>query len=398
MTRLSTFEKRLKRQVVARPAEFFAATTPGLETLCQRELKALSLNPSSETPGTGGVTFTGPIQDCYKANLCLRTANRILMRIHVFKASNFPTLKRHLVDFPWELYLQVGSQPLFQITAHRSRLHHSGAIADRFQNSISRRWAKMGIETDSESDENQSQILFVRVKNDAFTVSLDSSGENLYRRGLKKDITAAPLRETIASALLILAQYKPPEPLIDPMSGAGSFSLEAAMQIHNIPPGWFRDFAFYRWPVFKITDKRWNHIRKHMQKEIIEKAPATIYATDVDPAACETLARNSKAAGLSQTIQIANRDFFEFIPDKRNRTPGLIVINAPFGRRIGSFEQSDRLFLNLFNRLKTMWQGWKVGLVIPRRNLLKKVPFYNVPLSIRHGGLQLYLVTGRISG
>jgi putative N6-adenine-specific DNA methylase len=277
-------------------------------------------------------------------------------------------------------------------------LHHSGAIADRFQDSIARRWRNIDFETETESDEVQNQSLFVRVKNDVFTVSLDSSGENLYRRGLKKDITAAPLRETIASALLILAQYKPPEPLIDPMSGAGSFSLEAAMLIHNIPPGWFRDFAFYRWPVFKITDKRWNHIRKHMQKEFIEKTPATVYATDVDPVACETLAKNSKAAGFSQTIQIATRDFFESIPDRWSRTPGLIVINAPFGRRIGSLEQSDRLFINLFNRLKTRWQGWKVGLVIPRRNLLKKVPFPNVPLSIRHGGLRLHLVTGRISG
>ena len=362
------------------------------------ELKALSLNPGVETTGSGGVSFTGPLQDCYKANLCLRTANRILMRIHVFKATNFPTLRKYLADFPWELYLQVGSRPQYQITAHQSRLHHSGAIADRFQDSIARRWRNIGIETETESEAEQNQILFVRVKNDVFTVSLDSSGENLYRRGLKKDITAAPLRETIASALLILAQYKPPEPLIDPMSGAGSFSLEAAMQIHNIPPGWFRDFAFYRWPVFKITDKRWRHVRKHVQKEIIEKTPATIYASDVDPVACKTLARNSKAAGFSETIQIATRDFFEFIPDKWNRTPGLITINAPFGRRIGSLEQSDRLFINLFNRLKTKWQGWKVGLVIPRRNLLKKVPFSNVPLSIRHGGLRLYLVTGRISG
>ena len=398
MTRLTSFEKRLKRQVVARPAEFFAATTPGLESLCQMELRALSLNPKSETPDTGGVTFTGPLQDCYKANLCLRTANRILMRIHAFRASNFPTLKKNLTDFPWELYIQAGSKPQFQVTAHQSRLHHSGAIADRLQDSIARRWRDIGVETETESKEAQHQRLFVRAKNDVFTVSLDSSGENLYRRGLKKDITAAPLRETIASALLILAQYKPPEPLIDPMSGAGSFSLEAAMRIHNIPPGWFRDFAFYRWPVFKITDKRWNHIRKHMQGEIIEKTPANIYATDVDPAACETLARNSKAAGFSQTIQIATRDFFEIIPDKCNRTPGLIVINAPFGRRIGSLEQSDRLFINLFNRLKAKWQGWKVGMVIPRRNLIKKVPFSNVHLPIRHGGLRLYLVTGRISG
>jgi putative N6-adenine-specific DNA methylase len=361
------------------------------------ELKALSLNPSPETSITGGVTFTGPLQDCYKANLCLRTASRILMRIHTFKASNFPRLKKHLIDFPWELYLQAGSQPQFQITTHRSRLRHSGAITDRFQDSITRRWRKIGIGIETDRDAVQNQKLFVRAKNDIFTVSLDSSGDNLYRRGIKQDVTAAPLRETIAAALLILAEYKPPEPLIDPMCGAGTFSLEAAMQIHKIPAGWFRNFAFYRWPVFKITSKRWNHIRKRMKKEISEKTSANIFATDIDPVACEILGRNSEAAGFSRTIQIATHDFFELSPDNWNRPPGLITINAPFGRRIGSLDQSDRLFEKLFAHLKTRWHGWKVGLVIPRRNLLKKVPFSTVPLSIRYGGLRLFLVTGRIS-
>ena len=94
MTQLTSFEKRLKRQVVAKPAEFFAATAPGLEPLCLQELQALSLSTSKECVTSGGVTFTGHLQDCYLANLCLRTANRILMRISAFKASNFRTLEK----------------------------------------------------------------------------------------------------------------------------------------------------------------------------------------------------------------------------------------------------------------------------------------------------------------
>lgn len=383
--------------MVARPAEFFAATAPGLEPLCQMELEALSLNASQESITTGGVTFTGHLQDCYTANLCLRTANRILMRISVFKASNFHTLKKNLAEFPWELYLLPGSLPHLQIATHRSRLHHSGAIAERFRDGITHRWSHMGIETGKSSDEVRYQRLFVRAYNDIFTVSLDSSGDNLYRRGLKKDVTAAPLRETIAAAILILAKYTPPEPLVDPMCGAGSFSLEAAMQAHNIPAGWFRDFMFYKWPAFNITSKRWEYIRKRRQQRFSEKTTAAIFATDIDPAACQTLERNSKAAGLSQTIRVASRDFFDLVPDKLSRTPGLVTINAPFGRRLGSLEQSDRLFEKLFDNLKNKWRGWKVGLVIPRQSLLKKVPFSTTPLTIRHGGLHLYLVTGRMS-
>lgn len=383
--------------MVARETEFFAATAPGLEPLCLRELQGLSLNTSQECITTGGVTFTGHLQDCYVANLYLRTASRVLMRISVFKASNFHTLKKNLAAFPWELHLIPGSLPHFQIATHRSRLHHSGAIADRLRDSIIHRWSQMGIETEKDSDGVNRQKLFVRVYNDIVTVSLDSSGDNLYRRGIKKDVTAAPLRETIAAAILMLANYNSMESLVDPMCGAGSFSLEAAMQVHNIPAGWFRDFAFYKWPVFAITGKRWDYIRKSIQQKFSKKATADIFAADIDPAACATLKRNIETAGLSQTVLVATRDFFGLVPDKLSRIPGLITINAPFGRRIGSLEQSDRLFEKLFDSLKTNWRGWKVGLVIPRQSLLKKIPFSTKPLPIRHGGLRLYLVTGRIS-
>ena len=396
MTQLTSFEKRLKRQVVAKPAEFFAATAPGLEPLCLQELQALSLSTSKECVTSGGVTFTGHLQDCYLANLCLRTANRILMRISAFKASNFRTLEKNLVQFPWELFLHPGSLPGLQIVTHRSRLHHSGAVAERFMSGISDRWRKMAIESQPSDDGPHGQRLFIRVKNDKFTVSLDSSGENLYRRGLKKDVTAAPLRETVVAAVLMLANYAPPEPLVDPMCGSGSFSLEAAMQARNIPAGWFREFSFSGWPVFRLTRKRWDYMRKGMQQKITDTESAAIFAADVDPAACNTLEKNSADAGFSQTIRVAPRDFFDLAPDELSHTPGLVTMNPPFGRRIGSMAQSDRMYEKVFKHLKAKWRGWKIGLVVPRQSLIKKVPFPTTTLPIRHGGLRLYLVTGRI--
>ena len=396
MTDLTAFEKRLRRQVIARTAEFFAATAPGLEPLCLKELQALSLSTSKKSLTTGGVTFTGHLQDGYKANLCLRTANRILMRIDTFKASNFHTLEKNLAQFPWELYLWPGTLPRLQITTHRSRLHHSGAIGNRFLSEISRRWRKMTIELQPDNREYYGQSLFVRILNDKVTVSLDSSGENLYRRGLKKDVTAAPLRETVAAAVLMLANYAPPEPLVDPMCGSGSFSLEAAMQARKIPAGWLRNFAFSGWPAFHLTRKRWEYIRKGLQQEIIDTETAAIFAADIDPAACDAMVKNSADSGFSQTIRVANRDFFNLLPEEFSRTPGLLTLNPPFGRRMGSVEHSNRMFDKLLNRLKTKWRGWKVGLVVPRQSLLKKVPFSTSHLSIQHGGLRLFLVAGRI--
>jgi putative N6-adenine-specific DNA methylase len=396
LTQLTAFEKRLKRQVIARPAEFFAVTAPGLEPLCLQEMQALSLSTSKKSVTTGGVTFAGHLQDCYRANLCLRTANRILMRINAFKASNFRTLEKNLSQFPWELYLQPGTLPGLQITTHRSRLHHSGAVADRFLSGITRRWSQMAIESPPDNSGPYDQRLFVRIMNDRFTVSLDSSGGNLYRRGLKKDVAAAPLRETVAAAVLILANYSPPEPLVDPMCGSGSFSLEAAMQARKIPAGWLREFAFYDWPVFRLTRKRWNYIRKGLQQVITDTKASAIFAADIDPAACDALGKNSADSGFSQTIRVSNRDFFNLLPEEFSRTPGLLTLNPPFGRRMGSMGQSNRMFDKLLNQMKTKWRGWKVGLVVPRQSLLKKIPFSTRHLSIHHGGLRLFLVAGRI--
>jgi putative N6-adenine-specific DNA methylase len=396
LTQLTSFEKRLKRQVVSKPAEFFAATAPGLEPLCLQELQTLSLSTSGDCVTTGGVTFTGHLQDCFLANLCLRSANRVLMRIGAFTASNFSTLEKKLAAIPWELYLHSGRPLRFHVTARHSRLYHSGAIAERFKKAIDTLWDKAGVDPKPNESAALSQRIFIRVVDDQFAVSLDSSGESLYRRGLKKHVTAAPLRETIAAAMLILAGYSPSEPLVDPMCGAGSFSLEAAMRAHNIPAGWFRDFAFSGWPAFALTRKRWDYIRKGMQPEITATERATIFAADVDPAACNALERNSAAAGFSKTIRVATCNFFDLVPEELSLTPGLVTMNPPFGRRIGSLKQSDRKFKKLFKHLKAKWRGWKVGLVVPRQSFLEKVPFPTMPLSIRHGGLRFYLVTGRI--
>jgi putative N6-adenine-specific DNA methylase len=391
---MPSLEKRIKRQVVARSMEFFAATSPGLEPLCLRELLALSLVASEGRAAEGGVCFNGRLSDGYLANLCLRTANRVLMRIGTFAASNFFTLEKKLAAIPWELYLHPGQPLRFKVTARHSRLYHGAAIAERFQKVITARWAEAGDDPKSNNSMAFSQRLFIRVVDDHFAVSLDSSGDSLYRRGLKKQVTAAPLRETIAAAVLILAGYTPPEPLVDPMCGAGSFSLEAAMQAHNIPAGWFRDFAFSGWPAFALTHRRWEHIKDQCAQRIVDPNNAAIFAADIDPSACKALEENAADSGLSASIAVSNRDFFDLTPREFGVAPGLLVINPPFGRRMGSRKQSDALFQDLCNRLNAVWRGWRVAMVVPRKNLLKRIPFPFSVQFIRHGGLGLYLTTG----
>ncbi|MFZ0610764.1 MAG: hypothetical protein WAM73_00855 [Desulfobacterales bacterium] len=393
--RAPAFEKRVKRRVVARPLEFFAGTSPGLEELCLAELQALSLAGPAVAATEGGILFNGRLHDGFLANLCLCTANRVLMRIGTFGASNFHTLDKKLATIPWELYLHPGQSLRFDVATHRSRLYHGAAVADRCEKVIRARLSETGVHPGPQEGAAVGQRIFIRVVDDHFTVSLDSSGKSLYRRGLKSRVTAAPLRETMAAALLSLAGYTPAETLVDPLCGSGSFSLEAALRAHHIPAGWFREFAFFGWPAFALTRGRWKHLKETLAARIVKIAPAAIFAADIDPAACRSLEENAAACGLSATIAVANRDFFELTPRELGVAPGLLVMNPPFGRRIGSRNQSDAFFKSLCDRLETVWRGWRVALVVPRKSLLKLIPFPVHIQEVRHGGLRLFLTTGR---
>ncbi|MBU1569456.1 MAG: hypothetical protein KKE00_02865, partial [Proteobacteria bacterium] len=264
-TSSSSLLKRIKRHVTGREKEFFAATSPGLESLCLYELKTFAETGNDFIETNGGVQFAGRITDCFSANLNLRTANRILMRIGEFKATNFMQLEKKLSDFPWELYLPADSRPDINTSTKQSRLYHKDAIAEIFAASIEKRFALNGF-AQAAQDSSIPQQIFVRADNDRFIVSIDSSGELLYRRGIKTHRATAPLRETTAAAILKISGYDGSEPLLDPMCGSGTFSLEAAMISQNIPAGWFRNFAFMNWPCF--GPQRWAYIKRKAESGV----------------------------------------------------------------------------------------------------------------------------------
>lgn len=406
--------KRIKRHVIGRVRDYFAATSPGLEKICFDELMSLPLSVRSAVVVPGGVEFKGRIQDCYLANLNLRTASRVLMRITVFKAESFKELEERLTDFPWELFLcpgalsDLGSDkdienflPSISVTTKHSRLYHKAAIGERFHKSISARLSQPRWREDisfiSESGngaQSCNQQLFVRAKDDRFTVSIDSSGEILYKRGIKRHPGSAPLRETVGAAALKLAGYDSRAPLIDPMCGSGTFSLEAAMLARNMPPGWFREFAFMAWPSFR--PQRWAYIRREAEKEFVRVKKPIIFASDNDPDACDILKRRIKKQGFSGVINVSYQDFFEFSPSEITERPGLVVLNPPYGIRVGTPKESEDLFHAICHHLKKVYKGWKLALIVPNKPLAKTVPFQLKAHSFYHGGLKLVLLTGRI--
>jgi putative N6-adenine-specific DNA methylase len=387
----SSLSKRIKRHVIGRSRSYFAATPPGFETICLNELLLLPLTVNTAAAVVGGVEFKGRLKDCHLANLYLRTANRILLRIDTFKAANFSRLKKRAAGLPWELYLRPGDLPAIHATTSHCRLYHTKAVRECFLASIAEHMAKTVAEKDYSRGGQQ---IFIRGVDDRFMVSIDSSGKNLYKRGLKKYAGKAPIRENIAAAALLLVGYTGREPLVDPMCGSGTFSLEGALIAKNIPPGWFREFAFMTWPSFRPS--QWAYLKRQAETQFVGLKKPLIFASDKDPAACRQLHTWATRSELTDAIEVFNKDFFELDPRNLARNPGVVAINPPYGRRIGTPAESRKLLRAVCDRLKAMYKGWSVILIAPGEKPADKVPFPSRTYPLFHGGLKLTLTIGRI--
>ena len=339
MSSESPLTKRIKRHVIGRRREYFAVTAPGFEKLCLEELSSFAPDNSAMSVETGGVVFQGRLQDCYLANLNLRTASRILMRIDSLHATHFGQLQKKFPSIP--------------------------------------------------------QTIYVRGVDDHFTVSIDSSGDNLYRRGIKKHGGTAPLRETAAAAALMLAGYTGAESLVDPMCGSGTFALEAALMAKNMAPGAFRKFAFMGWPSYR--HQRWNYLKQDSQKRWIASKKHMIHASDKDPAACGYLRNCLRQFNLDDTVAVSNRDFFNLNLQQIPSQKGIVAINPPYGRRIGTGSKIEELTSKICNKLQASFKCWKLILLVPGKRAAQNVPFPLKKKSYRHGGLKTVLMIGRIT-
>lgn len=387
-------DKQIKRHVIAPRHKMLAVTAPGAEKVCAAELAALSDTVRVEGETAGGVAFSGRLLDLYRANLHLRTAVRIWLRVTAFKATNFRQLEKHCAAVAWEHYLPPGCVPQCKAVAHGSRLYHTGALAQRAVAAVAGRWQVQGIPPLAEGS---GQTLMIRLEEDRATISLDSSGDHLYRRGLKTHGARAPLRETLAAAVLRMAGYDPARPLLDPMCGAGTFSLEAALMAKQVAPGSRRPFAFMQWPAFQPS--RWHHLLKTAaaQQQVLPRP--LILASDLDETACRQLSACVAANGLADAVRVACRDFFDMVPaslDGACATPGLVVLNPPYGRRLSPDRDPLSYYRRLLGKLQHDFCGWDAALLAPAGLLNNARPLDLQPTPLVHGGLALQLWLGRI--
>ena len=226
------------------------------------------------------------------------------------------------------------------------------------------------------------------------TFYLDTSGEPLFKRGHRVLSVEAPLRENLAAGLLRLAGWTSGTVLLDPMCGAGTFSLEAALMAKHLPPGGHRDFAFMAWPGFRPA--HWSFLKRNADAQVIRLETPRIMASDNDPHACRALEECVGRHGLADAVCVSCRDFFDIDPRDLADRPGLIALNPPYGRRLGSRAQHAMLLRNVFQVLREKYRGWKAVLIAPHTGGKIDVPFPAHVQPFFHGGLTVNVVIGEI--
>lgn len=305
-----------------RRRSMFAVAAPGLEDLVAAELRDLGL-PGQVEPG--GVAFQGTLRDAWRANLWLRVASRVLVRLEAFPAPTFAELERRLGLLGWDRYLAPGTTVDVRVASHGSRLYHQRAVAQRVRSTMDAHvpgllWVE---ERDPEAEGVQSVLL--RLQDDLCTVSLDTSGPLLHRRGWRQSVTPAPLRETLAAAMVRASAVD--GPLLDPLCGSGTLPIEAALRARRVAPGRDRSFAFEKWPVHDA--RAFADLRLQARSQEVPWSGAPFEGRDQDPAAVEAARQNARRAGVEDSVRLEVAALEDLAPG-----PLPLVTNPPYGHRL----------------------------------------------------------------
>ncbi len=377
---------------------YFAVSAPGLEAFVAQELLQLGLVERA-TPTPGGVEFSGDPGALYRANLYLRTASRVLARLGDFQAIGFSELRKRAGRLEWERYLKPGQPVALRVTCHKSRLYHSDAVAERVAAAIGDRLGQPSPQHQPDDDASgpSPQLVVVRLAFDHCTISLDSSGELLHRRGYRLATAKAPLRETLAAGLLLASGWDGISPLLDPFCGSGTIPIEAASLALGLPPGRQRRFAFMDWPGFEQAT--WQALLDQAEQASQRLARAKtgklcLLASDRDAGAIKLAQANAARAGVADWIEFSCRAVSAIEPPAQ---PGWLVTNPPYGLRVSPEKDLRNLYAQLGNLLRARCPGWQVALLSSDRLLLGQTGLrLDTSLALVNGGVPVRLGRGRV--
>jgi putative N6-adenine-specific DNA methylase len=374
----------------------FAAAAPGLEPLVTAELNALGIAARVEE---GGAAFHGRIDEIARANLWLRTASRVIVRVATFRAHAFHELERLARAIAWERYLSGGAPVRFRVTSRKSRLYHTGAIEQRLAEAIEHRLGRKSPvlatphEEDGDSLRSDGQLFVVRVVHDVFTVSADTSGDLLHQRGYRQALAKAPMRETLAAAMLLAAGWEGRASLTDPMCGSGTIPIEAALIARRIAPGLNRSFAFQQWP--EVNAARWSEIKEEAKRSVLAASPARIRGSDRDRGAIEAARANAERAGVAGDVELSVAPISALTCERGEA--GLVATNPPYGIRVGDEAGLRDLYARTGQVLRARCAFWRLVILSanPRLELQLRIPLAEL-VRTRNGGIPVRILLGEI--
>jgi 23S rRNA (guanine2445-N2)-methyltransferase len=309
---------------------FFATCAKGTEGALRKELAALHLG--GVRGERGGVSFQGTLEAGMRACLHSRTAMRVLLELARFEAPGPDALYEGARAIPWDAWLTVRTTLAVEASVASSAITHSGYAALKVKDAaVDALRAKLGARPDVDAKDPDVRIV-LHLARDAATVSLDLAGEPLHRRGYRAVTTQAPLKETLAAAVLLLGGADPELPFVDPMAGSGTLAIEQALRARRIAPGLGRAFGFQRWPAYRGgPQSAWDRMKAEAASAALPRAPAPILARDLHPKAIAAARRNAAAAGVAADVAIEEGDARDLEP---RFEAGTLAANPPYGERL----------------------------------------------------------------
>lgn len=374
-----------------REMDCFAAVPRGSEEVTAAELRLLGIEGA--LAGRGGVSFSTNRAGLYRANLWLRSASRVLVRLAGFPCSSPAELYDGVYAIPWQELITPAMTLAVDCSLRDSALTHSGFVALKTKDAIVDRIRQAcGSRPNVDTASPDVRVNIHLVKN-VCTVSLDSSGDALDRRGYRLERNEAPLRETLAAAIIALTGWDGSVPLADPMCGSGTIPIEAALMAARVPPGRNRLFGFQRWQDF--DPRLWKGIQAEAENGIRQLPVGLVSGYDSDSRALSVARRNAAAAGFEGQLHFFHSSLEQFRPEGEG---GVVIINPPYGKRMGEEDELKELYCQIGDILKQRCQGWTgyvitgnlelakyIGLKASRRFVL-----YNGPIECRLLKYELY--------
>ncbi len=371
---------------------YFATTARGLEPLVAQELQ--QLGAEAVEPGFAGVRFAGDRALLYRVNLWGRIPFRVLLNLAERGCRDAQQLYGAVQTVDWASYLAPEQTFAVRATGKSRQLNHSHFTALQVKNAIVDQQRQQFGERSSIDTEDPDVRINVHISGDGpgrasrATISLDSTGESLHRRGYRPAMGQAPLKETLAAALLQLAAWTPDQPFLDPLCGSGTLPIEAARQALCIAPGLDRNFAFERWPDFDA--ELWQQQREQAQQQRRNSLEAPIVGSDGDDEVIQQAQGNAERAEVEDCITLRQQALSDLTPPADH---GIIICNPPYGERIGEAEALEPFYKQLGDVLKQRCQGWTAYVLCGNLALAKKIglrPSRRIPVS--NGGIDCRLL------